>query len=43
MTRGALLVGGERLAQGDGAALSGERAVALAGEQDAEALVFDLP
>jgi len=41
--RGALTIGGERLAHGDGAAISGEAAVTLVGEQDAEALLFDLP
>ena len=43
VTRGALMVGPERLAHGDGAAISGEGAVTLTGEQDAEALLFDLP
>ena len=43
VTRGALTVGPERLAHGDGAAISGERTVTLTGEQDAEALLFDLP
>ena len=41
--RGALTVGGQRLARGDGAAISGEPAVRLTGEQEAEALLFDLP
>ena len=43
VTRGALTAGGQRLAHGDGAAISGEPVVKLAGEQDAEALLFDLP
>jgi redox-sensitive bicupin YhaK (pirin superfamily) len=43
VTRGALTVGGQRLAHGDGAAISGEPVVTLASEQDAEALLFDLP
>jgi len=43
VTRGALMVGPERLGHGDGAAISGEGAVTLTGEQDAEALLFDLP
>jgi quercetin 2,3-dioxygenase len=41
--RGTLTVGGQRLAHGDGAAISGEAAVRLTGEQEAEALLFDLP
>ena len=43
VTRGALSVGGHRLEHGDGAAISDEPAVHLAGERDAEALLFDLP
>ena len=43
VTRGALAVNGQRLAHGDGAAVSGEPTIALSGEGDAEALVFDLP
>jgi redox-sensitive bicupin YhaK (pirin superfamily) len=43
VTRGALGVNGQRLAHGDGAAVSGESVVRLDGERDAEALVFDLP
>jgi len=42
VTRGTLTVGGEILAQGDGAAISDESVVSIAGETDAEALVFDL-
>jgi hypothetical protein len=43
VARGSLTVNGERLGRSDGAAISGETAVTLAGEQDAEALLFDLP
>ena len=43
VTRGTLTVGGEPLAQGDGAAISDEATVSLVGETDAEALLFDLP
>jgi redox-sensitive bicupin YhaK (pirin superfamily) len=43
VTRGALGVGDARLEHGDGAAISGETAVKLVGEGDAEALLFDLP
>jgi redox-sensitive bicupin YhaK (pirin superfamily) len=43
VTRGTLAVNGEPLAQGDGAAISDEATVALTGETDAEALLFDLP
>jgi quercetin 2,3-dioxygenase len=43
VTRGALTVGGEPLAKGDGAAISAESAVSIVGETDAEALLFDLP
>ena len=44
VARGALTVNGRALSAGDGAALTGEDAVELAGQGDlAEALVFDLP
>ena len=43
ITRGTLMVNGEPLAQGDGAAISAESTVSLTGETDAEALLFDLP
>jgi redox-sensitive bicupin YhaK (pirin superfamily) len=43
VTRGTLTVGGEPLAQGDGAAISDEATVSIVGETDAEALLFDLP
>jgi redox-sensitive bicupin YhaK (pirin superfamily) len=42
MARGSLTLNGERLAAGDGAAISGEPRVTLADAQDAEALLFDL-
>jgi redox-sensitive bicupin YhaK (pirin superfamily) len=43
VTRGTLTVGGEPLAQGDGAAISDEATMSIVGETDAEALLFDLP
>jgi len=43
IARGALLLNGERLDQGDGAALENERRVTLEGLEPAEALLFDLP
>ena len=42
VARGALTVNGERLASGDGAAISAETSVTLVGEANAEALLFDL-
>ncbi len=42
VVRGEVEAGGERLAEGDGAAVSGEPALALRGVKDAEVLVFDL-
>jgi len=42
VARGALEVGGRRLAAGDGAAISGEGEVRLRAVSPAEALVFDL-
>ena len=42
IVRGEVELGGERLRDGDGAALSDEAAVVLAGRGDAEVLVFDL-
>ena len=42
VAKGAITVNGEKLAQGDAAAISQADAVTLVGEQDAEALVFDL-
>jgi quercetin 2,3-dioxygenase len=43
VARGALTLNGERLAAGDGAGISAESTVTLVGEQNAEALLFDLP
>jgi len=42
VTRGALMVGPERLAHGDGAAISGEPELAIEGVEAAELLLFDL-
>ncbi|MBC7835735.1 MAG: pirin family protein [Phycisphaerales bacterium] len=41
--KGAVRVGEQRLGPGDGAAITGESSVALAGEADSAAVVFDLP
>ncbi|HEU4367414.1 MAG TPA: pirin family protein [Methylomirabilota bacterium] len=43
VARGALTLNGQRLAQGDGAAIGDETALTLLGEADTEALLFDLP
>ena len=43
VARGSLTLNGERLGAGDGAAISAEPTLTLVGEQDAEALLFDLP
>jgi hypothetical protein len=43
VARGEAAVNGQKLEQGDGAALSDEKSVKLEGKQDAEILVFDLP
>jgi hypothetical protein len=43
VARGALLVDGERLAQGDGAAIENERTLTIEALEPAEALLFDLP
>ena len=43
VARGALLVNGEQLAQGDGAAIEGERSITLEAVEPAETLLFDLP
>jgi redox-sensitive bicupin YhaK (pirin superfamily) len=43
VTRGEVELGGERLAAGDGAALSGEAAATVRGRSTAEVLLFDLP
>jgi quercetin 2,3-dioxygenase len=42
VVRGEVDLNGERLAPGDGAAVSGEKALSLRGRGDAEVLVFDL-
>jgi len=42
VARGSLEVNGQRLGEGDGARLRGERELHLAGGQDAELLLFDL-
>jgi redox-sensitive bicupin YhaK (pirin superfamily) len=43
VARGALLLNGERLAQGDGAAIENEHALTIEALENAEALLFDLP
>jgi hypothetical protein len=43
VARGTLTLNGERLGQGDGAAILDEQDLALAAIEPAEALVFDLP
>jgi redox-sensitive bicupin YhaK (pirin superfamily) len=43
VARGSLTLNGEHLGTSDGAAISTETTVTLVGEQDAEALLFDLP
>ena len=43
VARGAVLLNGERLDQGDGAAIENERRVTLEALEPAEALLFDLP
>lgn len=43
VTRGAILINGQLLEAGDGAALSGESSLQLEGKKEAEVLVFDLP
>jgi redox-sensitive bicupin YhaK (pirin superfamily) len=43
VARGALLLNGERLAQGDGAAIDNEHALTIEALENAEALLFDLP
>jgi redox-sensitive bicupin YhaK (pirin superfamily) len=42
VARGAVEVNGKKLAQGDGAAISDERKLSIAGTLDAEVLLFDL-
>jgi redox-sensitive bicupin YhaK (pirin superfamily) len=43
VARGSLDVNGKKLSAGDGAAIEGERLLALSGGRDAEVLLFDLP
>jgi quercetin 2,3-dioxygenase len=43
VARGSFTLNGQRLTAGDGAAASKESVLTLVGEQDAEALLFDLP
>jgi quercetin 2,3-dioxygenase len=43
VARGSLTLNGEHLGTSDGAAIAGESVLTLVGEQDAEALLFDLP
>jgi redox-sensitive bicupin YhaK (pirin superfamily) len=43
VARGTLALNGQRLAQGDGAAIGDEPSLTLVGETDTEALLFDLP
>ena len=43
VARGALLLNGERLEQGDGAAIEHERSLTIEALEPAEALLFDLP
>ena len=42
VARGAIVLNGENLDQGDGAAISGESALAIEGREPAEILLFDL-
>ena len=42
VARGSVTLNGQALEAGDGAAISEERSIDLAGVQDAEVLVFDL-
>jgi quercetin 2,3-dioxygenase len=43
VARGAVTANGQRLGEGDGAAIDGEQALELRAEGDAEVLLFDLP
>jgi quercetin 2,3-dioxygenase len=43
VARGSLTLNGEHLGTSDGAAITGESVLTLVGDQDAEALLFDLP
>jgi len=42
VARGSVTLNGQALETGDGAAISEERSIELAGAQDAEVLLFDL-
>jgi redox-sensitive bicupin YhaK (pirin superfamily) len=42
VARGSVKLNGQKLAEGDGAAISAEKAVELTGVKDAEVLLFDL-
>ena len=42
VARGSVTLNGAKLDEGDGAAISDEKAVELTGEKDAEVLLFDL-
>ncbi len=42
VVRGAIELGGERLAEGDGAAVSDERELAIVAQEASELIVFDL-
>ena len=42
MARGSVKLNGQELAEGDGAAISEEKAIELTGVKDAEVLLFDL-
>ena len=42
VARGGVKLNGQELAEGDGAAISEEKAIELAGVKDAELLLFDL-
>jgi quercetin 2,3-dioxygenase len=43
VARGSLMLNGQHLGPGDGAAVTHESTLTLAGVNDAEALLFDLP
>jgi redox-sensitive bicupin YhaK (pirin superfamily) len=42
VARGAIAVNGQPLKQGDGAAISGEKELKIAGQEPSEVLLFDL-
>jgi len=43
VARGSVTLNGKKLEEGDGAAVSAEKSLELAGVKDAEVLLFDLP